>query len=237
MNNILLGVLTMYNKTLFHGTEIKRGSDMLKEKKMYNSKGDRHWLGDGSYLYEEDFYAYKWIIDMYKRKYKNYPSKPEHLFERYHMLKVNVATSDKRIFDLDTARHKMYYDRVYEKCENMKKYSKRFSKVNMAEGVVLNIMFNDMEYLKDYDVVIATFKRRANKYSGKPMRLKYMPEKQICVKNICKARPIKFYKCLDKISEFQFCIDNLESVSKLDTDRCESKESIYNKTNKPLIIN
>lgn len=54
----------MYEEILFHGTEIERGEIMLKWNHMFLSSGDKHWLGDGSYFYEDDFYAYKWIKDM-----------------------------------------------------------------------------------------------------------------------------------------------------------------------------
>lgn len=53
----------------------------------------------------------------------------------------------------------------------------------MADGVVLNIMFNKMWYSDEYDLAIATFKVNENKYSKESMRLNYMPQKQICVKN------------------------------------------------------
>lgn len=71
----------MYEEILFHGTDLSRGQKMIKWKNMFNSEGDRHWLGDGTYFYEDDFYAYKWIRDMYKDMHKHYPNPPLDLFK------------------------------------------------------------------------------------------------------------------------------------------------------------
>lgn len=200
----------MYDQVLFHGTEINRGHRIIKNKKMEISRGDHHWLGDGSYFYEDDFYAYKWIIDMYKKRYKKKPSNSKELFKKYQILKGRVLTDKKRVFNLDKPLHKFEFDRVYEKCKKMLKYSQKFSNIQIADGVILNIMFNDLGYMEYFDIVIATFKRRRNRYKGVGMRLDFIPEKQICVKNIDKVTQIEFYDCLEKIDEFKNYIGNLD---------------------------
>lgn len=150
----------MIQENLYHGTEINRGKSMILKHKMYSSIGDKHWLGDGSYFYEEDFYAYKWIRDMYKDVHKKYPENIKDLFNEYQILIGKVSVSSSRIFNLDLAKYKIEFDRVYENCIHKKKYSKKFSRVEMPEGVVLNIMFKYMGYNKEFDVVSATFKLR-----------------------------------------------------------------------------
>ena len=60
----------MYITYVYHGTNIDRGRKMLENSLMEESIGDRHWLGDGSYFYEEDFYAFKWVRDMFKSYFK-----------------------------------------------------------------------------------------------------------------------------------------------------------------------
>lgn len=199
----------MIQENLYHGTEINRGKLMISNGKMNSSVGDKHWLGNGSYFYEEDFYAYKWIRDMYKDIHKKYPEDVKDLFNEYQILigKANVNFS--RIFNLNGAKHKIEYDKVYEKCIQKKEYSKRFSQEEMPEGVILNIMFEYMGYNEEFDVVVATFTLRKKNYKGIKMRLNYMPEKQICFKNLEVIKPEKFYPCEDKIEEFQYFIDNL----------------------------
>lgn len=219
----------MYDKILFHGTEIKRGEKMLERKKMFVSSGDKYWLGNGSYFYEDDFYAYKWIKDMYIKKHEGCPALPEDLFKEYKILRSRIRTGMKRVFDLDKPRNKIEFDKTYENCKSKQKHSSRFSNVKMPEGVVLNIMFNDMGYSEEYDVVIATFRRRGNKYSGLPMRLNFISEKQICVKKVEKASPIDFYRCKHKIPEFQNCIDNLYKVSGTEQRGTVNKVFTYDK--------
>jgi hypothetical protein len=59
-------------------------------------------------------------------------------------------------------------------------------------------MFNELGYIDEFDIVIATFHRRASKYSKLKQsdfmfRLANLPEKQICVKNA---------KVINNISEY-----------------------------------
>ena len=66
----------MTNKNYYHGTTKACAYSILNSKKMNPSTGDRHWLGDGIYFYEEEFYAYNWLIYYYKKKLgKNYMMK------------------------------------------------------------------------------------------------------------------------------------------------------------------
>ena len=53
----------------YHGTNRKRGQKFIKNQSMEFSKGEKHWLGDGIYLFEDDFWAYWWIRELYKEKY------------------------------------------------------------------------------------------------------------------------------------------------------------------------
>ena len=218
----------MYSEVLFHGTEIERGKKILEQKRMFISSGDKHWLGDGGYLYEDDFYAYKWIRDMYKANNSKYPYPPESLFEEYQIVKFRVETGCERVFDLDKPINKIQFDAVYKHCKENQKYSKRLAGQRFTEGVILNIMFNNMGYIENYDVVIATFKGRYNKYTGMPMRLNFISEKQICVKQISKAIPLEFYECKDKISDFHYYIDNLYSVVDKEETDLDRNVLIYN---------
>lgn len=138
-------------------------------------------------------------------------------------------TDKNRVFDLDRPLNKIEFDRVHANCLKLQKYSKRFSDVEMQEGVVINIMFQDMGYGEEYDIVIATFKLKNSKYSGIPMRLNFMSEKQICVKNLGIAVPIEFYDCNDKLENFHYCIDNLYYVTELEQTGTDSDVVTYSR--------
>ncbi|MFA5575939.1 MAG: hypothetical protein WCZ27_02625 [Tissierellaceae bacterium] len=215
----------MYVEVLYHGTEIARGKEMLKQQKMVSSRGDKHWLGDGSYFYEDDFYAYKWIKDMYKGRFKKDPNTPNSLFDKYGILEGEVRTPKNRIFDLDRPRNKIEFDKIYENCKIKQQYLQRFSDTELADGVVLNIMFNDMWYLDEYDIVIATFKRRSKKYVGNSIRLNHISEKQICVKNPQVVTPLSFCDCSHKVDEFQNLINSLYNA---ENPKNDNESLIYN---------
>lgn len=217
----------MYNKTLYHGTEINRGKSILKSQKMIASRGDKHWLGDGSYFYEDDFYAYKWIKDLYKARYKEVALTSDAIFFKYMILKSVISAHRDRVFDMDNPTIKIEFDIIYKRCMELKKHSKRFSRVDMADGVVLNIMFSDMGYSEDFDLVVATFVRRREKYHGIKVRLNHIFEKQICIKNVDTATQIKIYECNDKVDEFEFQIENLYKI--VPFDMLNKKAETYNK--------
>ena len=206
----------MLAKNIYHGTERVRGELMLSNKGMIETIGDNHWLGNGSYFYEDDFYAYKWIKNMFNRDNKTFDV--NELFNKFIIIIGKHNIDDERIFNLDNPRHKMIYDKVYLECKKRLSNSNKFSHKVMAEGVVLNIMFNEMKFIDRFDVVIATFSMRRDKYSNEYMRLNSMPEKQICFKNLEKRKPDTIYNCLDKIDEFEECIRRLDFNSKNTTD-------------------
>lgn len=173
----------MFNQTLYHGTEKDRGYRMLSNNKMEVSRGDRHWLGDGAYFFEESFFSYKWIIDMYYAHSKRDPKNNDELLERYLIIQATIAIRFDRIFNMDTFGHKAEFDKVYRRCRQLQQYSKRLQGFDIAEGVILNIMFTELQYDKSFDIVMCTFKQKESKYKKTNIRKSYIPQKQVCIKN------------------------------------------------------
>lgn len=62
-----------YEAIVHHGTD-KRSAELIKEAQFNLSVGDRHWLGDGVYYFENNpKMAYEWSkAEGYKRKYNEY---------------------------------------------------------------------------------------------------------------------------------------------------------------------
>lgn len=200
----------MYNNFLYHGTEIKRGKEMILEKQMRVSRGDNHWLGDGSYFYEDEFYAFKWIKDMYRGWFKKEYNDIQELMSNYIVIKANIKVPIERVFNLDSPITKIEFDRVYMKCKEKLEHSNRFKHEYMSEGVVLNIMFSQMGYNNKYDMVVATFKMRENRYKGESLRLNFISEKQYCIKNINIVDDINIKECSeDDIKTYNELISNL----------------------------
>lgn len=225
----------MYNACVYHGTNIDRGRRMIENSLMEESMGDRHWLGDGSYFYEDDFYAFKWIRDMFKNKFEKQYKSAEELFEYYMIITGILEVKKERVFDLENPRYKIQFDKIFQNCKAKQEYSERFKKSKVPDGVVINIMFNKMDYKKRFDIVIATFKMREDKYEDKSSRLGHMPEKQICVKNLDVFKPKDIFECKERIDEFEEIISNLnfksEKVDKVSYNKSNNRNRVKYVTN------
>lgn len=204
----------MYSWQLYHGTNIERGNRMLANEMMEESIGDRHWLGDGSYFYEDDIYAYKWISDMFKSKFKRKYINVEELFNNYIIIFGILNIKKERVFDLENPQHKILFDRVMDNCKRKQEFSKKYANCKVPDGVTINIMFNILGYKDKYDVVKAMFIMRQDKYRDGASRLNYMPEKQICLKNISLFKPKQKFDCLDKCDEFEYAISMINFGSR-----------------------
>ncbi|MGM0410328.1 MAG: hypothetical protein ACQEQF_06145 [Bacillota bacterium] len=201
-------------KIHYHGCNHKRGKKILETEKIIFSKGDRHWLGDGFYLYEDPIYAYHWIKNMFKSNKKGYNiSNNNEIEDFFYILKCSYNVDEDRIFNLDKLKHKLFFDylrkSLTEKLEKMNK-SKRIS-----EGVLINYIYNELDYSKKFDVFVATFHGRKFKYKkNKHYRINTLPEKQICIKND---------KIILKIDKYNYSKDKLEL------------ENYIDKINKPIV--
>lgn len=202
----------------YHGSEKKRAIKMFNDKAMIPSIGDKHWLGNGSYFYKDDFYAFKWIKDMFSYRYKREYKTPEELTDNYAIISVNLQVDKNRVFNLENdPKHKYILDYAYNKFNNKKEYSARFKNLDLVDGVVINILFNILNYKENYDLIIATFPINKGNYRGSKLRLSYMPETQYCVKN---DKIIKF-NCLLNLNNF---ISNYEDVINKIYNGCNKNE-------------
>lgn len=190
MSNILNEGEIMYSETLFHGSNRSRGETILQKQQMFVTTGSKHWLGDGSYFFTEDLYSYKWIVDMFKKRHQielNY----EVLYSHYIIVKTLISIPKVRVFDLTKAEHKIMFDKVNKLMID----KKRVRESEYAEGVVLNYMFNELDFGRDYDLVKSIFIINKNRYTNVRSRIGYMPQEQICIKNL---------NVVDSISEYDF---------------------------------
>ncbi|HEF5710462.1 hypothetical protein V2151_28595 [Bacillus cereus] len=194
----------MYNETLFHGSNRARGEKMISKQIMEISRGKSHWLGDGSYLFVEDFYSYKWILDMFKERH-NLPEDYSNVIKHYLILTAKVCTEKSRVFDLTKAEHKMLFDKVHKELRIRAKIADK----DMAEGVVLNYMFNTLNYAKMYDMVRAIFNINEKKYVGFKTRQGHMPQEQVCIKNQNIVKDVEEYNCKDRVETFEILINDM----------------------------
>ncbi|MGD6874236.1 hypothetical protein ACQCU1_18905 [Sutcliffiella horikoshii] len=194
----------MYKEILFHGSKRSRGEKFIQNKEMEPSKGKKHWLGDGSYFFVEDFYSYKWIVEMFKARHHE-SCTYDNLNKHYLILTGEVCIEKNRVFDLTRAEHKILFDRVYKKLDE----KNEIKHYDIAEGVVLNYMFNKLNYHKLFDVVKAVFSLNKYKYEDIKTRVGYMPQEQVCIKNNEVVNDIKEYNFKERIDTFNILINDM----------------------------
>ena len=74
---------------VYHGTTLENANSIVSEKNIKQSIGDRHWLGDGVYFYEEFLYAVRWI---------RCKEKSDELFEKYAIISAELNINEERVF-------------------------------------------------------------------------------------------------------------------------------------------
>lgn len=178
----------------YHGTSTESCNEILKKGFLKQSIGDDHWLGDGCYFYQEEEYAFRWIFIKYKKLFSNVNSfNCDRIFEKYSIVSVDLDEKC-RFFSLDKPNERLFFIRIKKELEEKAEHSERFSvqikKSGIVDGVVINILFEYMGFNKKYEAVKAMFP--IGRGDG-DSRLDYLPEEQICVKDICVIKNIKKY--------------------------------------------
>lgn len=171
---------------MYHGTEKKRGEEILSKQEMPVSISDerkQHWLGDGVYLYREKFYAFRWILLMYGER--NEKDNAEELLKKYSILEVEIEYNRERVFNLDNPEHCVVFKEIEKKLKEKSTFSEKLKSMEYTDGVIINIMFKNMKYGENYDAVEATFPIY-NFDLTLPKggsRIKSLNEYQLCIKN------------------------------------------------------
>lgn len=175
---------------MYHGTSVDNGKKIIKTQQMNKSQGDEQWLGEGIYLYESEFLAFRWIDIKFRKEYVGLDKK-ENLFKKYMILQVDIECDPKRIFSFTNPENSMEFTRVKKRYMEFAQKTKRINGRGVYDGVILNIMFNDLGYNKYYDIVRGFFPYKGN-ITMTHSRICNLGEEQICVKN---------EKCVKKISD------------------------------------
>ncbi len=81
---------------LYHGTTNDSAKKILEEKRFKKSTGDRHWLGDGVYFYEDMILAYRWLWIVYNGAFGTLPDSKEKLETECSIIKASVHFKNNR---------------------------------------------------------------------------------------------------------------------------------------------
>lgn len=194
---------------VYHGTEIKCGNEILAKGFLIPSKGDKHWLGDGYYFYKEEEYAFRWILLQYASGFKDdYKEYYNDIFIKYTIISADIDTD--KIFDLDNIKDKLLFIKIGNIIKKKAEYSSRFKRKKIEDGVIINVMFSELGYDKDYDAVSATFPI-AYSYNT-DSRQDFLPEPQICVKNQIVIKNIQKHNKDIVPEHYKQFIDDYQSI-------------------------
>ena len=143
------------------------------------SQGDYHWLGDGVYFYKERAYAYRWIHLMCKKR-KGEDFQVKDVIEDYMILQADINLQEERLFDLDNPEHNFDFNITRKNIEKELSKSKKYTYEKITDGLVINFMFKEIGYQKQYDAIQYSFDTDIKGNTNSKIRLR---EYQLCVKN------------------------------------------------------
>ena len=170
----------------YHGTTKDSADIIVKTQFMRPSVGDDHWLGDGSYFYVNDEYAFRWILMKYTNNFRNkFANDYSKIYEKYSILSAEINIQPERLFSMEDINLRLLFIEVKmalsENAEKSERYSERVKNKAIIDGVVFNYLFKYQGYGEKYDAVQAIF---PISYICDDSRMEYLPEPQICVKNV-----------------------------------------------------
>jgi hypothetical protein len=177
-------------RNAYHGTVKASAELMLSSQEVIfsisNSPTDTDyynlWLGDGFYLFEYDFYAFKWMA----RKLVRYSESPaiDKFRDKYCILKVLIDIEKDRIFDLNNLVHRTVFDKILTWLMKQDPPNRGLNKEHFSDGLIINILFNELNYSKNYDMVVSMFPINKDNYNNfAQLRSGPLLQKQYCIKN------------------------------------------------------
>ena len=225
------GILVTYKG--FHGTNADSAIDIIDNEIIISSDKDQHdtdlWLGDGFYLFEDDFYSFKWIAQNLYRKVKSDYSE-DRLKEEYEIIEVDLDIEKDRIFDLSkNLTHRKIFESVLSKIKQKTDDKNN----NISDGLAINYLFNVLEYDKIFDVVHGCFIFNEKNYVNISTRFDNIQQQQFCLRNLDKIVNKDLFDFHSKIEDYLdiwqdiFYMANPYKYKKSDTYVFNIKEGIY----------
>lgn len=210
---------------VYHGTMTDKANKILTEKKFNKSVGDRHWLGDGVYFYTDKYYSYKWVYNMCRNHNTSKCDTMcdlsecfEEVLNSYSILSSVIYLDDSKVLDLDSSEGRAWFHNMLIEFNNACSRKLR-DKKNYGAGIFLNFIFNQTEMSKYYNelyyVVSCSFNtHKYISYKRFDINLSFMPERQICVKNLEEVLDNSFFdnlfKCFPNKEEKMEFINNID---------------------------
>lgn len=193
----------------YHGTVRETGERYITTQQVilseYGESRSREfkdlWLGDGFYLFDQDFFAFKWITQ--KSQIQSTSEIEERLKREYIILSVTIQRSQARTFDLRNLSHKRLFDQVLVRINNSELTEHIVPRGKVPDGIAINYLFNELGYKQFFDVVVATYTFNQNNYVNiESTKQGYIVQLQYCVKNTHIIQNITEFDITSSIDEY-----------------------------------
>lgn len=203
----------------YHGTDKDSAEAIVLTQKMQPSEGNNHWLGDGYYFYADAEYAFRWILMKYTNNFRNeFTDDYSKVFDDYSILSAELNIEVERVFSMENVKHKMLFletkNALLNKAQESKQYKDLIERYGIVDGVVFNYLFKYQDLGNKYDAVKAVF---PISYVFDNSRIEYLPEPQICVKNVKVISDYQNYSqeiALDNYKEFMIKYNQIKTSLK-----------------------
>lgn len=112
----------------YHGTDEQSAARIMVGKAFTPSKGDRHWLGDGIYFFENDKTgAVRWCLLIKKCKPKE-----------VRVIEVTIRVDDENVFDLTRVDHFETFHKIAQ--ELILSHKKTGDRREITNGQIINFI-------------------------------------------------------------------------------------------------
>ncbi|BES66069.1 hypothetical protein SANA_25080 [Gottschalkiaceae bacterium SANA] len=180
--------------TGYHGTTFDKAEIIVEDNEFKPSVSNPqriHWLGDGVYFFQEEFFSFWWGANELKRL--GLQSITHDLFkERWSILESQISADGERVFNLQDPITFYEFKAIQSDLISRAKSGGEFYKwirengfhnwKQFPDGVLLNFLFNECGFKDDFDMIVADF----DGLNGAAGKVNYgacrVNQVQICVK-------------------------------------------------------
>lgn len=194
MNKIYVG---------FHGT-LKENKNSIENngfEKSISTNQQQHWLGEGVYFFEDEYYAVEWnVLDIKKKRKEGINLK----VSDYILLKAFIICNINKLLDMSSPEGVILYK--YFKDKLKKKYIKEgkqteIDKLNKRSTKFWMNALADNGFFDEFDVLLASYVRSKQRLGKNDDDFIKNHQRQICVRKLKCIHNIKEYNDIDRIKD------------------------------------
>lgn len=170
----------------YHATKYKNINLILSNGFLESEPTQGHWLGKGTYFFENLYYAVEWeIIGVIKHNIDDY----NQLIKKCGIIKAKIDTEHYKVIDISTPQGYVFFEYLLKVIKENYPEEKYKYILNKGAAYIIKIMEQleikkNEKYLSDFDVVCADYpKKITQRKQNLPGDFIACVQKQICVKN------------------------------------------------------